>query len=45
MNKKIVAVYGGSFNPPTIAHERISKDILSLDNVDKFIYLPVGDRY
>lgn len=45
MNKKIVAVYGGSFNPPTIAHERISKDILSLDNVDKFIYLPVGDKY
>lgn len=45
MNKKVVAVYGGSFNPPTIAHERISKDILSLDNVDKFIYLPVGDKY
>lgn len=45
MNKKIVAVYGGSFNPPTIAHEKISKDILSLDNVDKFIYLPVGDKY
>ena len=38
-------MYGGSFNPPTIAHERISKDILSLDNVDKFIYLPVGDKY
>lgn len=45
MNKKIVAVYGGSFNPPTIAHEKISKDILSLNNVDKFIYLPVGDKY
>lgn len=45
MNKKIVAVYGGSFNPPTIAHENISKDILSLEGVDKFIYLPVGDKY
>lgn len=45
MNKKIIAVYGGSFNPPTIAHEKISKDILSLNNVDKFIYLPVGDKY
>lgn len=45
MNKKIVAVYGGSFNPPTIAHENISKDILSLEVVDKFIYLPVGDKY
>lgn len=45
MNKKVIAVYGGSFNPPTIAHEKISKDILSLNNVDKFIYLPVGDKY
>lgn len=35
----------GAFNPPTIAHEKISKDILSLNNVDKFIYLPVGDKY
>lgn len=45
MNKGIVAVYGGSFNPPTIAHKKISKDILSIEDVDKFIYLPVGDKY
>lgn len=45
MNKRFVAVYGGSFNPPTVAHKNIAKDILSLEAVDKFIYIPVGDKY
>lgn len=42
---KLVAIYGGSFNPPTIAHEHIARDILSLDKVEKLVYLPVGDLY
>lgn len=42
---KLIAVYGGSFNPPTIAHENIARQILSLDIVKKLIYLPVGDLY
>ncbi|MGL4742344.1 MAG: nicotinate (nicotinamide) nucleotide adenylyltransferase [Sarcina sp.] len=46
MNKKnIIAIYGGSFNPPTIAHENIVRDILKLEIFDKVIYLPVGDSY
>ncbi|MGL4656078.1 MAG: nicotinate (nicotinamide) nucleotide adenylyltransferase [Sarcina sp.] len=45
MNKKLIAIYGGSFNPPTIAHENIARDILELDEINKLIYLPVGDSY
>ena len=45
MNKDIIAIYGGSFNPPTIAHENIARDILSLSDINKLIYLPVGDAY
>lgn len=45
MNKDIIAIYGGSFNPPTIAHENIARDILHLSDINKLIYLPVGDAY
>lgn len=45
MNKNLVAIYGGSFNPPTIAHEMIARDILSTKEVKKVVYLPVGDDY
>ncbi len=45
MNKDIIAIYGGSFNPPTIAHENIARDILCLSDINKLIYLPVGDAY
>ncbi len=45
MNKDIIAIYGGSFNPPTIAHENIARDILGLSDINKLIYLPVGDAY
>lgn len=45
MNKDIIAIYGGSFNPPTIAHENIARDILRLSDINKLIYLPVGDAY
>lgn len=44
-NKKLIAIYGGSFNPPTIAHENIARDILKIEEVEKLIYLPVGDNY
>lgn len=45
MNKKITAIYGGSFNPPTIAHENIARTILKLEEVSKVVFLPVGDSY
>ncbi|MGL4991960.1 MAG: nicotinate (nicotinamide) nucleotide adenylyltransferase [Sarcina sp.] len=45
MNKRLIAIYGGSFNPPTMAHKNIVKDILSIDLIKEVIYLPVGDKY
>lgn len=38
-------VYGGSFNPPTLAHEEIVKYLLSNFNCDSLIILPVGNVY
>lgn len=40
-----IGIYGGSFNPPHIAHEQIGKQLLKKDYLDKVIYVPVGDSY
>lgn len=44
MSKKLI-VYGGSFNPPSIAHITLAKQLIKSLEVDKFLFLPVGDRY
>lgn len=41
----MIIVYGGTFNPPTLAHEKIAKLIIKKYKPDKFIFLPVGDNY
>lgn len=41
----MIIVYGGTFNPPTIAHQKIADKVLEVFNPDKFILLPVGDYY
>lgn len=41
----MIIVYGGTFNPPTIAHHEIAKKLIKKFNPDKFILLPVGDKY
>lgn len=38
-------VYGGSFNPPTIAHQQIIKKLLDTFKDAKLIILPVGNDY
>lgn len=38
-------MYGGAFNPPTIAHENIIKAILKLIKNDKLVLVPVGNHY
>ena len=38
-------VYGGSFNPPTMAHLNIIKKLLDTFNGSSIIILPVGDDY
>lgn len=46
MNKKSIAVFGGSFNPPTVAHINLAKQILkNMENVEKIIFVPVSTRY
>ncbi|MDY0075258.1 MAG: nicotinate (nicotinamide) nucleotide adenylyltransferase [Acholeplasmataceae bacterium] len=38
-------VFGGSFNPPTNAHVKIIKHLLSVFKGSKVIIVPVGDDY
>ena len=46
MEKNIIAVFGGSFNPPTIAHINLAKQILNnIKNIEKVIFVPVSTKY
>lgn len=37
--------FGGSFNPPTIAHERLAEEVAKKFNLDKVYFVPVGNSY
>ena len=37
-----IAIYGGSFNPMHIGHEKIVDYVLENLNMDKIIIIPVG---
>lgn len=41
----MIIIFGGAFNPPTIAHREIYYYISNNVVVDKFIYLPVSNLY
>jgi len=41
----VIAVFGGSFNPVTLAHKKIIDRIKKLDEVTKVIIVPVSDKY
>ena len=44
--KNIIAVFGGAFNPPTIAHINLAKQILnSIKNTEKVVFVPVSTKY
>lgn len=46
MDNKIIAVFGGSFNPPTVAHIEIAKQIVkNIENIEKIIFVPVSTKY
>lgn len=46
MNKNSIAIFGGSFNPPTIAHINLAKQILDkMKNIEKIIFVPVSTKY
>jgi nicotinate-nucleotide adenylyltransferase len=41
----MLIVFGGAFNPPTVAHLNIVKKLLSTFNGSQVLILPVGDDY
>ena len=45
-NKKILAVFGGSFNPPLNSHFSLAQQIVNeYDNIEKVIFVPVNSKY
>lgn len=40
-----IGFYGGCFNPPTKAHIEMAKKAIKECNLDKVIFVPVGDSY
>ena len=40
-----IGFFGGCFNPPTIAHIELAKKTIKECNLDKVIFVPVGDFY
>ena len=46
MEKRIIAIFGGSFNPPINSHVLFARQILEkLDNIEKIIFVPVSTKY
>lgn len=45
-DKKILAIFGGSFNPPLISHITLAENIVNnLEQVEKVIFVPVNTKY
>ena len=42
---KKIGFFGGCFNPPTIAHMEIVKKALQECQLDKIVFVPMGDKY
>ena len=40
-----IGFFGGSFNPPTIAHLNLAKQAVHEYHLDKFYYVPVNNYY
>ena len=46
MPKKVIAVFGGSFNPPINSHILLSKQIIeNCKMIEKLIFVPVSTKY
>jgi len=41
---KHIALYGGSFDPPHIAHLRLIRRLITLTDIDEVWLMPCGDR-
>lgn len=40
-----IGFFGGCFNPPTNAHINLAKEALKICQLDKVIFMPMGDSY
>lgn len=40
-----IGFFGGSFNPPTIAHVELANKAMKQYKLDKIIFVPVGNQY
>ena len=46
MNKKNIAIFGGSFNPPINSHLNLAKQILEKNKeIEKIVFVPVSTKY
>lgn len=46
MLDKIIAIFGGSFNPPINSHIELAKQLVNSDmNIEKLIFVPVSTKY
>lgn len=46
MNKKIIALFCGSFNPPLFSHFSLAEQLLNSEkNIEKIIFIPVSSKY
>lgn len=46
MNKKIIAIFGGSFNPPINSHVNLANQIIDqIKYIQKIIFVPVSTKY
>lgn len=46
MSKKVLAVFGGSFNPPINSHIELAKEIINrCKDIEKLIFIPVSTKY
>lgn len=45
-NKKVLAIFGGSFNPPLNSHFSLAEQMLTeYENIEKVIFVPVSTKY
>lgn len=42
---KPIVIFGGSFNPPTNAHFGLTEQIINDYDIEKVLFMPVGDHY
>ncbi|MCB2292728.1 nicotinate (nicotinamide) nucleotide adenylyltransferase [Clostridium algoriphilum] len=45
MNNNSIIIYGGSFNPPSLAHITLANQLLISTGAKKLLFVPVGDHY